>query len=172
MDDKSPSLRDRLRSWGWDYLLILAWLAVVFVIVGIPQLLGWIDLAGIWTDPFYADVAVTVLTVIPYLAYLVVTESGRWQATVGKQRAGLVVSTIAEEKPTTWQVLVRNVVKVLPWQLGHMGSMRLATMEQVTTTAVVLEMGSMVVLAGVVIPIFFGRRGVHDLAAGTRVQAA
>ena len=32
----TPPLKLRLISWWWDYLLIVAWLTVVFVLIGIP----------------------------------------------------------------------------------------------------------------------------------------
>lgn len=158
-------------SWGWDYLVVLVWLSLVFVAVGIPQLVGWIDLAGIWSRPLAADVAVTLLTVAPYLAYLVITEAGPARATWGKRRVGLTVheptGTIA-----LGQVLVRNIVKVLPWQFGHMSAMRFAVTEAPTGSAVLLFVASMVLLAAVALPILFGRIGLHDRVAGTRVRAA
>jgi hypothetical protein len=47
--DASRLRRSRLASWGWDYLVVLGWLALVFIVVGFPQLVGWIDLA--WAGP-------------------------------------------------------------------------------------------------------------------------
>lgn len=163
--------RSRVASWAWDYLVVLAWLAFVFVAVGAPQLAGWLDLAWVWSRPVTADVAVTVLTVVPYLAYLTTTEAGRTHATWGKRRAGLTL-----DEPggaiTFGRVLVRNAVKVAPWQLGHMASMRFAVGDEPTVSAVLLFIGSMVVLAAVLGPVFVGRNGLHDLVAGTRVRPA
>lgn len=159
-----------MASWWWDYLVVLAWLAVVFVAVGIPQLAGWVDLAGIWSRPAVADVAVTLLTVGPYLAYLTVTEAGPHRATWGKRRAGLVLDD-SEGAGTSGQVLARNIVKVLPWQLGHMSAMRFATADAPTGTALVLFAASMVVLVAVMLPILVGRVGLHDRVAGTNVRA-
>lgn len=157
-------------SWGWDYLVVLAWLVLVFVAVGVPQLIGWIDLAGVWSRPLTADVAVTLLTVVPYLAYLVTTEAGEAHATWGKQRVGL---TLDEHGGTLTfgRVLLRNAVKVLPWQLGHMAAMRFAVTDEPTASAVLLFVGSVIVLAAVVGPVLAGRSGLHDLVAGTRVRA-
>lgn len=150
--------------------MVLAWLVVVLVAVGLPQLAGWIDLAAIWSQPAAADVAVTVLTVVPYLAYLTVTEAGSARATVGKRRAGLAVQGRGDTV-TLGQALLRNTVKVLPWQLGHLSAMRFATGET-SVTAIVLFMASMAVLAAVVAPVLVGRRGLHDRLAGTRVRPA
>src|SRR6056297_1400094 len=94
MEDRIDTglLRSRITSWGWDYLVVLVWLALVFVVVGVPQLAGWIDLSGVWSRPVAADVAVTLLTVAPYLTYLIVTEAGPQRSTWGKRRTGLVVN--------------------------------------------------------------------------------
>lgn len=159
----------RSLSWWWDYLLILAWLVVVFLAVGLPQILGSWDLSSIWSDPVSADLAITLLTVVPYFLYLVVTETSAHHATWGKRRTGLTVTTIDETDPELGTILVRNLIKVLPWQLGHMGTMRLATSATPPPFAIWLEAGSLILLALIVVPIAFGRRGVHDLLAGTRV---
>jgi hypothetical protein len=157
-------------SWGWDYLVLLVWLVFVFVAVGVPQPIGWIDLAGVWSRPLAADVAVTMLTVVPYLAYLTTTEAGRTHATWGKRRAGLTLRGPGGSI-TFGQVLARNAVKVLPWQLGHMAAMRFAVTDEPTASAVVLFVGSVIVLAAVVGPVLLGRSGLHDLMAGTRGRA-
>lgn len=160
----------RLLSWWWDYLLIVAWLVVVFVVFGLPQLLGWWDLSSFWSNPTAADVAITVLTVVPYFLYLVITETSSSHATVGKRRMGLKVTTVNGAAPGRGAIMIRNLIKVLPWQLGHMGTMRLATSATPPPLAIWLEAGSLLVLAMIVVPIVVGRRGVHDLIAGTRVD--
>jgi len=167
----APTAR-RLASWGWDYLLILGWLLFVFLVVGLPQILGWIDLAPVWTDQSSADVGITLVTVLPYFAYLYLTESKGPHATWGKRRTGLTVADREKAPPKNSAVLTRNLVKVMPWQLGHMGTMRLATTADATTTAIALQVGSLLLLALIVVPILLRRRGLHDLLAGTRVVAA
>lgn len=117
-------LRQRLLSWWWDYLVVLAWLLAVFVVIGLPTLLGWANLEPVWTRPAAADLVVTALTVLPYLIYLVRTESGPAHATWGKRRSGLVVGTADGLRVGTARAVVRNGIKVLPWQFGHMAAMR------------------------------------------------
>ena len=166
----APTAR-RIASWGWDYLLILGWLFLVFLLVGLPQLLGWIDLTPVWTNQTSADVGITILTVLPYFAYLYLSESREPHATWGKRRAGLAVTDGEEASPKNSAVLIRNVVKVMPWQLGHMGTMRLVTTEEVTAAAITFQTASILLLASIVIPILFRRRGIHDVLASTTVIA-
>lgn len=160
--------RRRLASWGWDYLVVLAWLTLVFVAIGVPQTVGWLDLGRIWSRPVAGDVAVTLLTVVPYLAYLTLTEAGPARATWGKRRVGLRLD--GPGMPAMFaKTLVRNTVKVLPWQLGHMSAMRFAMSDAPTGFAALLFIASMVALSGVVLPVLLGRVGLHDRLAGTRV---
>ncbi|MGJ7442853.1 RDD family protein [Aquipuribacter sp. MA13-6] len=167
-----PSRRARLASWLVDYAVVVAWLVVVLLVVGVPTLEGWVDLTAVWSRAWAADVAVTVLTVLPHLGYLVVTEAGPHRATWGKRRAGLVVvlATGAVPAPVS-RVLLRNAVKVVPWQLGHMSAMRFAEgTDPVPAEAVWLYAGSLAVLLAVALPPLLGRPGVHDLLAGTQVR--
>lgn len=149
---------------------MLAWLTVVFVVVGVPQLLGWIDLAWVWSRPLAADVAVTFLTVAPFLGYLTMTEAGPTRATWGKRRVGLAIHD-PEGTVTFGQVLVRNTIKVLPWQFGHMSAMRFSVFGASTSYAVLMFVSSVVLLAAMVLPALAGRTGLHDRASGTRVRA-
>lgn len=150
---------------------MLAWLLVVFVAVGLPTLLGWVDLAPIWSRPLAADLAVTVLTVVPFLVYLVRTEAGPAHATWGKRRSGLMVEAADGPPPGTARVVLRNVIKVLPWQLGHMAAMRFNSGADISL-AVALDVASLTLLALVMGPPLPERRGLHDLIAGTAVRAA
>jgi uncharacterized RDD family membrane protein YckC len=170
----SPSapLVRRFLSWLWDYLLIVAWLAIVFVFIGLPQLLGWIDLTPVWTDQTSSDVGVTLLTVFAFFLYLYRTEVSTQHATWGKRREGLEVAGDEGASPGNAAVAIRNLVKVLPWQLGHMGTMRLIRSEGLTAAAVAFQAVSLLLLAAIVIPVLFRRRGLHDLLAGTIVTTA
>lgn len=190
------SRRARLLSWSVDYVVVLTWLLVVLLVIGVPTMAGWVDLSAVWSRDWAADVAVTVLTVLPYLGYLVVTEAGPWGATWGKKLVGLAVvrrpagagpggatpggagmpATSRDrgstpKAPGLPRILVRNLVKVLPWQLGHMSAMRFATeADAVRPDAVWLYGASTVVLVAVALPPLLGRPGLHDVVAGTRVR--
>lgn len=158
----------RLLSWIFDYLVILGWLIGLFVVVGLPSLLGWMSLDAIWSDRLATDIALTVLTVVPLFVYLVVTEAGPAHATWGKRRTGLEVVGTQGGEPGFGQVAGRNGVKVLPWQLGHMGAVRLAAGET-EVLGLLFSLAAMALFALVAGPTMFGIRGLHDLAAGTVV---
>ena len=89
---------------------------------------------------------------------------------LGKRRAGLTLDD-PEGSITFGQVLVRNAVKVLPWQFGHMSAMRFAVGDAPMGFSVLLLVASLVLLAAVVLPVLVGRIGLHDRVAGTTVRA-
>ncbi len=115
-----------------------------------------------------ADLAINILTVLPYLLYLTLTEWKTPHATWGKRTAGIAVVGREGGPPTGAAVVVRNLIEVMPWQLGHMGTPRLVA-STVDPAAIWFEVASLVLVAVIVVPILVRRPGIHDLMAGTRV---
>ncbi|MDP9869199.1 MULTISPECIES: RDD family protein [Streptosporangium] len=161
-------LRPRLVAAGWDYLAIVAWLTLLAVVFVPLHLAG----AGVFDGlgMVSTDLLITGLTALPVGACLTIGEAGRRQATWGKRRAGLVVATVSGERPGTARIVVRNVVKLLPWQCGHMAVSRLARGHEVIFAMPLLV--AAYALAGVSIALLLVRRdraALHDLVAATRV---
>lgn len=167
-----PAPAARVRSWLGDWLVVALWLgllALLGLVVG-PLLGG--DGAPDPPGPralLLADLVIALLTVVPYVVYLSVSESSRRRATVGKRWAGLVVADASGGMPSSGAVWLRNLVKALPWQLAHLGVSR-AVLEVQLSLALVLNVLALVLAAACVVPSLVGGRGVHDRAAGTRVQ--
>ncbi len=161
--------RRRILSWLWDYLVVLGLLAAVFVVVGVPASLGWLHLGWMRDDPVLTDVFITLLTVVPFLAYLAGTESGTNHATWGKRREQLAVFAPDHGLPGGGAILIRNLIKLLPWQFGHMGALRVAASKAPSPGAVVFLVMSLAMLVAVAGPPLLGRRGIHDVVAGTVV---
>lgn len=159
----------RLKSWVVDYLVILAWLGLMAVAVGVPSLAGWFQLDEVWSSRVSTDVAITALTVVPLFLYLTVTESRPGHATLGKWWAGLEVTTAEGSTTGAARIGLRNLVKVLPWQLGHMGSVRLLGGEA-EGLGMALNLLALALLAAVAGPPVATWRGLHDVVAGTAVS--
>ncbi|MBB5077157.1 RDD family protein [Nonomuraea endophytica] len=162
---KAP-LKPRFVALGLDYLVILGWLAVLAVaaLAGLSRLFG----ASLIAD----DLLVTGLTVVPVWLYLSVGEASAGQATLGKRRAGLVVTTVDGRRPGPGRVLARNAVKLLPWQLAHMAAIRMFHAPGEMSVAVVAALTVCYGLVLLTLVLLFARRdraSAHDLAAGTRV---
>lgn len=55
---------------------------------------------------------------VPVFSYFYISERSAYRATLGKRLMGLQVVSETSDKP---RVLLRNVLKFLPWELAHTG---------------------------------------------------
>ncbi len=58
---------------------------------------------------------------LPILLYFAVSESSRWQATIGKRVLRLQVTDDHGGRPRLLRTLLRAAVKFSPWELAHTG---------------------------------------------------
>lgn len=172
-----PSFGRRILSLLIDYALILAWMALLTLSTVIAwaisgQSTDWLEL-GVGG----AQLLGFLLLVVPVGIYLFACEASSRHATVGKRVMRLrVVDETTTGAPAPWQVLVRTVVKLLPWEVAHFFVWQ--TIATVSADSLVFPAWVMVglILADVIPLVYVGfvlfhreRRGPHDLAAGTRV---
>ncbi|MGY1854798.1 RDD family protein [Modestobacter sp. SYSU DS0290] len=159
---------DRWRASGWDYLVILGWLAVLTVL-GLAVRRAFPHPGPI--PPVAADAVAFGFSVLPVWAHLTVTEAGPRRGTWGKRRTGLAVVAGDGERAGAGRVAVRNAVKLLPWQLAHVSVARIiAGVDAPVTVATTYALS--LVIPAVSIAIAWrdpAHRALHDLVAGTRV---
>lgn len=179
----TPSGRSRWAAVGWDYVLILGWLAVLAVVAGAARGAGLLtDGAAVPAPVLVTDLLVFSVTVLPVWAYFTLREAGSRHAGPGKLRTGLRVvverrrghdeqQADVEVGPGLARAAVRNAVKWLPWQLAHVAVARaiLGTDGRVVM-AVTYGLSLLLPLVSVVMawrdP---WQRALHDRIAGTRV---
>lgn len=105
----------RIKELFFDYLLILVYLLslAALCLSFYFLVLGKIPVFTMWQSQWIA----TLTSVIPIILFFSWMDSrgGSW----GKKKAGLKV--IFQEPPLP-SALIRNSIKFLPWQLGHMGT--------------------------------------------------
>ncbi len=68
-----------------------------------------------------AQALVFATVMLPILLYFAVSESSRWQATIGKRVLRLQVTDDHGGRPPLLRTLLRAVVKFAPWELAHTG---------------------------------------------------
>jgi uncharacterized RDD family membrane protein YckC len=165
------------RWWasGWDYLVILGWLAVLTVAgLGVRTLMPPAPASQIAAPA--ADVVVFALTVLPVWVYLTATEAGRSNASWGKRRTGLRVTGADGGRSSPGRVALRNAVKLLPWQLAHLAVARILLDPTATATAFVVVTYALSLVLPVVSVVMAWRdpwrRALHDRVAGTRVTTS
>lgn len=121
-EERSSALRvagilPRFVAVFWDWLLISAYLVILLVVaLAIYRLvLGEIpDFTS-----YQAQLVATLASVIPVIAAFSIMEGTRRSASWGKRRVGLEVRY---DGPPIRGSIIRNTVKFLPWQFGHMGT--------------------------------------------------
>ncbi|WP_427886957.1 RDD family protein [Kribbella sp. GL6] len=171
---RSRAFRRRIAALLIDYLLICAWLAVlagaalvVYLITG--SLPNWLDLVG----TAGAETLGFVLLVLPVGIYLFTTEASARHATVGKRALHLqVTDPRTGTPPTRRQILVRTVVKLIPWELAHFFIWQLAAAGSPTPAWITTGLIAVYVLPLTYLAMVAFRkdaRGPHDLAANTAV---
>ncbi len=159
----------RLRASGADYVVIVGWLAILtaagFAIRPLlPPQSGALS-------PVAADAVAFLFSVLPVWVYLSVTEGGALQATWGKRWTRLRVIAADGGEPGPGRAVIRNAVKLLPWELAHLAVARLILgVDQQVTIGVTYALSVLIPVVSVVMmardPL---RRALHGRVAGTRV---
>lgn len=151
-----------------DYLVIVAWFLVLTGLSLIVRPL--LPKASASQDVYLTDLIVFAMTVLPVWLYLTLTEASARAGTLGKRVAGLRVSAAGSARPGFGKVAIRNAIKLLPWQLGHVAVARFILGVQMEVAIVIDVVAVGLAVASVVVAIRDPqRRALHDLVAGTRV---
>jgi uncharacterized RDD family membrane protein YckC len=161
----------RLLATLLDGLVIVGWLVAVAAVF-VPLQLA--DLNPLPTTGYGPHLVALAASVLPAWLYLSIGEASAAHATWGKRRLGLRVVRRDGGRPELPRVLVRNAIKLLPWQLAHLGAAPLMAGAVVAPIAVWLPLGGSYALTGLTVALVLIRRdraALHDLLAGTRVVA-
>lgn len=160
----SLKVKQSLKEWAIDYLVILLVLIVIAIVFSILYaLMGRVPEVRESQANYLAFFA-SVLPVIVLFCYLDY-KGGSY----GKRRAGI---KIVFENRTIWKTLLRNIIKFIPWQLGHMATISGIYSNYESLTSQILtpvSVGLLLVLMGMRL---FRQDGRHigDMIAGTSIQ--
>lgn len=114
----TPNIRiagRRLLAFCIDWLVLAVWAGIIFgitmaVYAGSPP-----RVAG----PWHLQILSFTLMTLPFILYFTVSEASSIQATIGKRILGLCVIGTGKERAPFSRTLLRNVIKFVPWMLGH-----------------------------------------------------
>ena len=106
----------RIAAFGLDYLLMLAYMALLLTIRLI--IIGWSP-KGAPLSPERYDLGAFLTLVLPVILYFALMEASAWQATWGKRRMGLKVVSTDGVRLNLGRSLVRSAAKFGPWQIAH-----------------------------------------------------
>jgi uncharacterized RDD family membrane protein YckC len=154
--------------------ILLLFTAIVITQFGLEALTGGWPIRLLTTGP-RMEGWVWLSVSLPTYLYFALSESSVHQATAGKRLLGLRVTDTAGKRIGYGRALLRTIVKLIPWEVTHL-SIFLPT--PILTNGqggflpglITANVSILVYLA--VIVMTAGKRGIHDLAAGTIVQRA
>ncbi len=167
-DSAVPNLRKRLLSLIIDFLIIAGY---ALVLLGVDMFIYFVLLGGV---PVFDELGMNLISlalIVPSALYCIIAECSKGHATIGKRAVRIKVASVRPAGLRVWQVVVRNIVKFLPWQFAHMAIFHGMALgwEIDTFTTVLLIVAD--VLPFIWIGSLFGKkhRGIHDRIAGTIV---
>lgn len=165
---QGAALKRRFAALLFEYLTILGYMAVLFAI---NMFIYLVILGGI---PPFGELGMNLISltlIVPVVVYAILTEAGKRHATWGKRRMKLRVASAGARALRPWQIIVRNLIKFLPWQLAHMAIFHGFTLQWEFTPLWTAVMIAVDVLPFVWIGFLFRKdhRGIHDLIAKTVV---
>ena len=158
-------LKKRIKEFLFDYLFILAYLVflllgsmLIYMILfhGVPE---FTEIQSQWLVFFTSVLPITLL--FTFLDY-------KNDGSFGKVKAGL---ELVYQKKTVQASLIRNVIKFLPWQLGHMGTIH-GFYSNFDGLSIILSISATLLAVVLLVMTMFrkDKRHLGDLLAHTQVQ--
>jgi uncharacterized RDD family membrane protein YckC len=169
----------RLKAFAFDYLIICGYIVLLSIgtlgIIKVSTLLGH---AVLWPDnPLLGDLLAFLTLVLPVTLYFTFGESSSWQATWGKRKAGIRVVNANGERITWRRAFLRNLIKLLPWQISHTCIFHIQGWPLAPETPTPLVTAGFI-LVGIIVSIYIGtavvsktHRTPYDQASGAYVIA-
>lgn len=162
----------RIAAYFVDYCVFIV------PLLGTLGLFGW----ALWSfgitpslaNPFVSQGFVILVLTLPVVLYFALSESSRWQATIGKRLMKVVVVDTSGKRATFKQTAIRAVIKLLPWEFFHTiywpwEGFPMNPAPPTTFQIVAMTFGYLVI-GWFIVSLFVGsRRTPYDWAAGTIV---
>ena len=106
----------RFLAFGIDWLVIVVWAGALFGIV----MLGYSGQPPSPSGPWIGQAIGFVSMTLPVIFYFSICETSAWKATLGKRILSLRVAGSRTDRMPFSRILLRNLVKFAPWELGHL----------------------------------------------------
>ena len=159
------SLKKRMMEFLFDYLFILAYLVLLFLgsmliyiifFNGVPE---FTEIQSQWLVFLTSVLPITLL-----FTFLDYAKNG----SLGKVKEGL---ELVYQKKTVQASLIRNTIKFLPWQLGHMGTIHGFYSEFDGLSIILSILATLLAVSLLAMTVFRkDKRHLGDLLAHTQVQ--
>ena len=157
--------KKRMMEFLFDYLFILTYLVFLFIVSmliyiiffnGVPE---FTEIQSQWLVFFTSVLPITLL-----FTFLDYAKNG----SLGKGKAGF---QLVYQKKTVQASLIRNTIKFLPWQIGHMGTIH-GFYSDFDVLSIILSISATLLAVSLLVMTVFrkDKRHLGDLLAHTQVQ--
>jgi uncharacterized RDD family membrane protein YckC len=163
----------RVKAFAIDYSIILAYIAfLIAATLIVYSIAGW-DVRT--ARPVEGQLIGFFTLTLPVILYFTISENCKHAGTIGKRKLHLQVVAADLTKAGRGQLLIRNCIKFLPWELAHFFVFRLVyfTRHDIPTPGLVLT--GLVASQGVallyLLCLVFNKnnRSLYELLSRTRV---
>jgi uncharacterized RDD family membrane protein YckC len=171
MNNTSAPLQLRFLALLIDFVIILSY---VGILAGVTISFYYFVMGGIPTMSTNISHIIGFLSLtVPVVSYFIFFEISRNQGTYGKQITGLKVISTKNDSLVIRQVIVRNIIKFLPWEYAHILVYVLLTVRDTDPSRLLF---SGLIIANI-IPVVYvcfvvirkDHRAPHDIVSGTHV---
>ena len=116
---KPAGLWIRIQAFAIDYLVILAYLALLTALMWIINSVSLDISQELFDDALSGQSVIFLVFTIPVILYFALFNSSLWQATPGKRWRNLRVIRPNGESLDRKRALGREILKFIPWELAH-----------------------------------------------------
>lgn len=108
---------ERLKAFVIDYLIILIYIGMLFG--GTILISNYFHIKFDNVNPVIGELIGFATLTLPVILYFTLSENGKYVGTIGKRKFGLQIISKSLTKASFKQLLLRNCIKFLPWELAH-----------------------------------------------------
>lgn len=159
----------RIFAWTIDFGVIVLYAFLLFTVTSL-----FFDFRQVDLNPYIGQLIGFLTLTFPVLTYSYLAEKSNWKATIGKRVLKLMVLT--SEKKSNKSILIRNLLKYLPWELAHTGVHWIIYFESVGRETPIWTW-IMLIVPQVLVIIYFisiilskGRTSIYDRISGVQLQ--
>ncbi|MBI1344633.1 MAG: RDD family protein [Terrimonas sp.] len=170
---KNPVILKRLKAFAIDYLLILLYIGIL--LCGTLLTGSLFHLQFNIADPITGEITGFLTLTLPVMLYFTLSENGQYAASIGKRKLGLQVVTPFHKKAGFGQLLLRNGIKFLPWEMAHFYIYRLFYNDPITKNTPDWVLTGLILAQALAVIYFLcilfnkNNRSIYEILSGTCV---
>jgi uncharacterized RDD family membrane protein YckC len=170
---KTSIIITRLKAFAIDYLIILIYIVILLGATLLISKLFDTRLDNI--DTTTAELTGFFTLTLPVILYFTFTEAGKHSGSIGKKKFGLKVVSEKLSRANFLQLLLRNLIKFLPWEIAHFFIFQLFYFIRKDDPTPDLVLAGLIISQAMAVTYLLfmlsnkNNRSIYEIASGTRV---